>query len=183
MCRVHSQVSRNSPFGPEEPTSESRSALAVSHDFGGLLRCTSCRFIAPCYQPWGPPRFKLLRRPDESSTRRSPTQCPPPEGDERWAWGSAFPSGATPYKAFPSPVALQRSRHSEECVSPERDSFSPLVPNTRPMRPCVATVLRRGEVRFLGLKALSTRRVRCKPAMLPSLIARCSLGLGPNPIR
>jgi len=37
-----------------------RAVLVVSHDLDGLLRCTPCRFVAPCCRLWGSPRFRVL---------------------------------------------------------------------------------------------------------------------------
>jgi hypothetical protein len=42
----------------EDATLRTRSALAVSLDFGGFLRWTGCRFVAPCCRPWGSPCFR-----------------------------------------------------------------------------------------------------------------------------
>ena len=42
----------------EDATLRTRSALAVSLDFGGLLRWAGCRFVAPCCRPWGSPGFR-----------------------------------------------------------------------------------------------------------------------------
>jgi hypothetical protein len=40
----------------EGATPRARAALAVSHDFGGLLQRVSCRSVAPCNRSWGSPR-------------------------------------------------------------------------------------------------------------------------------
>jgi len=47
------------PFRSADTIEPIRSALAVSHDLDGLLRTELCRFIAPCYQSWGPPGFRF----------------------------------------------------------------------------------------------------------------------------
>ena len=52
---------------PEVAKLRTRSALAVLPGYGGLLRSTPCRFVAPCIRPWGSPSF-----------RSAP--CPVPEG-------------------------------------------------------------------------------------------------------
>jgi hypothetical protein len=44
-----------------DATPRARAALVVSHDFGGLLRPSPCRSVAPCCRPWGSPRFELPR--------------------------------------------------------------------------------------------------------------------------
>jgi hypothetical protein len=44
-----------------DATPRARAALAVSHDFGGLLRPSPCRSVAPCCRPWGSPRFGFPR--------------------------------------------------------------------------------------------------------------------------
>jgi hypothetical protein len=45
----------------ENATAHARAALAVSHDFDGLLRLAPCRFVAPCCRSWGSPRFRFAR--------------------------------------------------------------------------------------------------------------------------
>jgi hypothetical protein len=67
---------------------QTRSALAVSHDFSGLLHAVPCRFIAPYNRPWGSPCFEhqQIRRP-----------------------ANAFPNGVLPYEAFPSLTAEKTS--------------------------------------------------------------------------
>jgi hypothetical protein len=42
-------------------TTRARAALAVSHDYDGLLRLVPCRSVAPCNRSWGSPRFRLAR--------------------------------------------------------------------------------------------------------------------------
>jgi hypothetical protein len=42
---------------PGVATLRTRSVRVVPPDFDGLLRWTSCRFVAPCSRPWGSPRF------------------------------------------------------------------------------------------------------------------------------
>jgi hypothetical protein len=54
---------------PEAASLESCSALAVSHDFGGLLRTCACRSVAPCCRPWGSPG---CRPPTRVVPRRQP---------------------------------------------------------------------------------------------------------------
>lgn len=52
---------------PGAATSRTRSALAVSLGFGGLLHLALCRFVAPCCRSWGSPCFGSLessRAPD-----------------------------------------------------------------------------------------------------------------------
>jgi hypothetical protein len=76
---------------PELATARTRSALAVPPGFGGFLRASLCRFVAPCSRPWGSPGCGLRswggsplfvdrasvspRRP--STTRRAPLGAPP----------------------------------------------------------------------------------------------------------
>jgi hypothetical protein len=70
---------------PEVAKLRARSALAVLPDYGGLLRSTPCRSVAPCIRPWGSPSF-----------RSAP--CPLPEG--------------VGFGGSPSPVALYPSEFS-----------------------------------------------------------------------
>jgi len=41
----------------EVATPRTRSVLAVPPGFDGFLRSMACRFVAPCFRPWGPPSF------------------------------------------------------------------------------------------------------------------------------
>jgi hypothetical protein len=59
LCRHPLRVSSPGCPGPESATSRTRSVLAVSHDFDGLLRTEHCGFVAPRYRPWGSPGFEL----------------------------------------------------------------------------------------------------------------------------
>ena len=52
---------------PGAATSRTRSALAVSHGFDGLLHLALCRSVAPCCRSWGSPCFRSVeacRSPD-----------------------------------------------------------------------------------------------------------------------
>lgn len=46
------------------------SVFVVSHHLDDLLRVEVCRFVAPCYQSWGPPRF-VHRLPARSTSQRT----------------------------------------------------------------------------------------------------------------
>ena len=46
-------------FRPVDTIEPIRSVLAVFHDLDVLLRTELRRFIAPCYQSWGPPGFRF----------------------------------------------------------------------------------------------------------------------------
>jgi hypothetical protein len=70
---------------PEVAKLRTRSALAVLPDYGGLLRSTPCRFVAPCIRPWGSPSF-----------RSAP--CPVPEGT---GWGARLPLWRSTLRSVP----------------------------------------------------------------------------------
>lgn len=86
----------------EVATPRARAALAVSHDFDGLLRLASCRFVAPCNRSWGSPRCRLVL-----PGTRLPCVAAGPRRSER---ARAFP--VVPYPAKLSP------RHQLCVVSP-----------------------------------------------------------------
>jgi hypothetical protein len=51
LARLRQPVASVRCFGPQLPRCRSCSARAVSHDFGGLLRHSLCRSVAPCCRP------------------------------------------------------------------------------------------------------------------------------------
>jgi len=55
---------------PEAAMPPTRSTLAISRGFGGLLRLEPCRFVAPCSRPWGSPGFRTVSLP-------VPARCAP----------------------------------------------------------------------------------------------------------
>lgn len=61
---VHSQMAKTI-LRPGEATLQVRSALAVPPGFDGLLRAILRRFVAPCSQSWGSPRFSRIRCTDD----------------------------------------------------------------------------------------------------------------------
>ena len=138
-------VVRSLPGGPRPAlwsvvaTLRTRSALAVLPDFGGLLRSTPCRFVAPCIRPWGSPSF-----------RSAPAL---PEGT---GWGLAFPCGASPFEVFPSAAG--------RCASPHAGSLSPLLGASGRGSSRVATFGPAPVRSSPDLRALLRCEVRCEPA-------------------
>lgn len=155
-----SKTPKSSTFGLSCQT-QTRSALAVSRDFSGLLHAVPCRFIAPYNRPWGSPCFEhqQIRRP-----------------------ANAFPNGALPYEAFPSLTAEKRHRRCWPKPTPAFTaiSFPRVVVHGFFLCPSVLPLLNPGLCQSLDLRALSRQVVRCEAAMLPPLLARCSLGLFSN---
>jgi hypothetical protein len=57
--RRHQQCASTPGYpGPGIATSRARSVLTVPPGSDGLLRASPCRFVAPCYRPWGSPGFE-----------------------------------------------------------------------------------------------------------------------------
>jgi len=83
--------SEEGPSAKWLPRHPARSALVVSHDFDGLLHRAPCRSVAPCYRPWGSPRFRPVRAPILADVAQ------------------AFPATHTPFGAFPSTRAVPPS--------------------------------------------------------------------------
>jgi hypothetical protein len=122
---------------------QTRSALAVLPGFGGLLRTTPCRFVAPCIRPWGSPRFRL---------------APPPRPRPRvwvWFWDAPFPMALIPFGVFPSEAGRD--------VSPRRDPLTPLLRVSGLGSARVATVGPGSVGPSLGLRVLLCNGVRCRP--------------------
>jgi len=128
-----------------------RSALAVPPDFGGLLRIVPCEDVALHNRPWGSPCFRsaaeATRHPRRRSTLRSVSLHWQPPLVTRAE--TLFTSVRALSPLFPG------SPHCVTCC------HAPPIGSTGPSTsgPC------------------SAREVRCEPAVLPPLVARCSHGL------
>jgi hypothetical protein len=134
----------------EDATPHTRAALAVSHDFDGLLRLVPCRSVAPCNRSWGSPRFR------SACSSSLCTALPPCSVIFH---SLAFPVAPDPTElsprhqlcvASPRPIPPRRYRRSEPPTRPcrhgpegcSRTSARPrgLVPMSSPLLPpCVAT--------------------------------------------
>ena len=107
-CGVHSRAPLGS-LRPDGATRRARSASVVSHHLDGLLLHNPRRLVASCCRPWGSSGFS--RRPRIRDDRD-------------------LPSDATPFRAFPSRVAVP-------CVSAGRCPLAVLGCDTEPTsRPC-----------------------------------------------
>jgi hypothetical protein len=136
-------VSRKTRLWLEDATPLARSALVVPPDFGGLLRVMPCRFVAPCYRPWGSPRFPLA----------FPEVC------------SRSPKALYPFKAFPS---LAAPLHVTGFWAVHRRA----IPSRRcswlfDIAPCCHFALT--GFHSLDLRALFRQKVRCIPPALPPM--------------
>jgi hypothetical protein len=133
------------------------SALVVLPDFDGLLRSTPCRFVAPCFRPWGSQRFRFA--PD-ARARRLGAAC------------SASPVALHPSKRSPSQqvgVRHRAPRPSRRCSRSATSSPSVLPrPGSAPLAGHSTSGLCSAE------KSVAPRR-RCHRRS-----ARCFLGLRPT---
>jgi hypothetical protein len=124
---------------PEVATPRTRSALAVPPDFGGLLRASPRRSVAPCNRSWGSPRFRLNER----------------ENPKIQPVAQAFPSGAL-HTLQSLPLAVSRTASPRPL--PSRGSARRL------LAACMHAWWSR---RIRRLRAFLRRRVRCHTQAFP----------------
>lgn len=148
---------------PSVAKHQTRSALVVLPDSDGLLLTKACRFVAPCFQPWGSSRF-LPRLPLPVLQPSAVLVAFPelalhtlqsvPLVDSRIA--SPQPLPFSPFNR-----CLSLSPSTPKCFSlplPTRD----LLPCTQCCHQCCSV-----DHPVADLKALLHRRVRCRCCVLP----------------
>jgi len=69
-------ISRDEPFRPFAATRWTPSAFAVPPGSDGLLRIQTCKFVAPCFRPWGSSGFAFSLAPQCVATLRAPPIAP-----------------------------------------------------------------------------------------------------------
>ena len=141
---------------PRVPPSKSRSALVVSHHFGGFLRSWSRGLVASRCRSWGPPCFRFV-----------PT-------DPKTGNGPRLPrsAGSVPLEELPADSRSASPRPLPPCRSL---GSPPRFPQFR----CRFHVRRGGRIARVGFGALLRRRVWCAPRPLLTGETRSFLGLVP----
>lgn len=168
------------------PVFRARSALTVPPGFGGLLRASPCRFVAPCSRPWGSLRFRLIHRFSPArfqdlaalvrGWRRAPATSPgcvrPPPGSPSTALTTCC-HAVRPVSGVPAPFCPR---------------CSPVWPVRRPASPSSPMGVRTGFVPVLRLSrsalpfgvfpstvAVPRHRGRCPLAVrfLPIAVSAC----------
>jgi hypothetical protein len=141
---------RRSSRRHEDATPRARAALAVSHDFDGLLQPTPCRSVAPCSRSWGSPRFRSAR----------PGCSPPRVAALRFASRARSPS---PWRHTLRSLPLDRSSAPRH-----RDRYPRVVAaGAASLAPHVAMQCQLAFTRQPDLRVLFRCRVRCCRQVLP----------------
>lgn len=118
--RVHSQMLPEScTLRPVLATAQVRSALAVPPGFDGFLRATLRRFIAPCNQSWGSPRFSSPACADSRLRRPDPLPGTPCSYTPSRAFPSLSAMNYEPCHHGPCPLAVHRPRREASAVRPQ----------------------------------------------------------------